>query len=176
MAAANTYTQVPGGSVTVGTATTSVTFSSIPATYTDLVLVMQPAANVDDENVGIRFNGDTSSNYSYTRVGANNTSGTFSSNRSGSFSRINTTEASGTSTNLGNLIIVAHIMNYANTTTYKTVIARSGQQGGTYNGVELFAGTWRATPAAINSVTVMQGGTRTFSTGSTFNLYGITAA
>ena len=175
MAAGNTYTQVPGGSVTVGTATATVVFSSIPATYTDLILVMQPAANVDDENVGIRFNGDTASNYSYTRVGANNTAGSTSSNRSGSFSRINTTEASGTSTNLGNLVIVAHIMNYANATTYKTAIARSGQQGGTYNGVEAFVGTWRNT-AAINSVTVMQGGARTFSTGSTFNLYGITAA
>jgi len=175
MAAANTYTQVPGGSITVGTATASVTFSSIPATYTDLVLVMQPAANVDDENVGIRFNGDTASNYSYTRLGANNTAGSFSSNRSGSFSRINTTEATGTSTNLGNLVIVAQIMNYANTNVYKSVIARSGQLGGTYNGIELFAGRWINT-AAINSITVMQGGARTFSTGSTFNLYGITAA
>jgi hypothetical protein len=175
MAAANTYTQIPGGSVTVGTATATVVFSSIPATYTDLILVMQPAADVDDQNVGIRFNGDTGSNYSYTRMGANNTAGSTSSSRSGSFSRINTTDATGTSTNLGNLLIVAHIMNYANATTYKTAIARSGQQGGTYNGTEMFVGTWRNT-AAINSVTVMQGSTRTFSTGSTFNLYGITAA
>jgi hypothetical protein len=173
MAAGNTYTQI--ASTTVGTASATVVFSSIPATYTDLVLIMQPAANVDDENVGIRFNGDTGSNYSYTRMGANNTAGSTSSNRVSSFTRINTTEATGTSTVLGNLVITAHIMNYANTTTYKTALARSGQQGGTYNGVEAFVGLWRNT-AAIDSVTVMQGGTRTFSTGSTFNLYGITAA
>jgi hypothetical protein len=173
MAAGNTYTQI--ASITVGTASATVVFSSIPATYTDLILVMQPAANVDDENIGLRFNGDTGSNYSYTRIGANATAGTFSSSRVSNFTRINTTEATGTSTNLGNLVITAHIMNYANATTYKTALARSGQQGGTYNGVEEFVGLWRNT-AAINSVTVMQGGTRTFSTGSTFNLYGVTAA
>jgi len=173
MPAANTYT--PIASTTVDTASATVVFSSIPQTYTDLVLVMQPAANVGDENVGIQFNGDTAGNYSYTRLGANNTAGTFSSNRVSGFSRINTTEATGTSTTLGNLVITANIYNYINTTTYKTVLARSGQQGGTYNGVELFTGLWRNT-AAITSVTVMQGGGRTFSTGSTFSLYGILAA
>ena len=174
MAAANTYTQI--ASTTLDAQSTEVVFSSIPSTYTDLILVMQPSANIDDENIGLRFNGDTSGNYSYQRIGANNTAGTYSASRVGNFSRINTTEATGTSTTLGNLLVTAHIMNYANTTTYKTVIARSGQQGGTYNGVELFVGAWRATPAAINSVTIMQGSTRVFQSGSTFNLYGVTAA
>jgi hypothetical protein len=175
MAAGNTYTQVPGGSITLSAQATTVDFTSIPATYTDLILVMQPSANIDDENIGLRFNGDTASNYSYTRLGANNTAGSVSSNRSGSFSRINTTEATGTSASLGKLLIVAHIMNYANTNVYKSVLARSGQQGGSYNGVEIFSGRWVNT-AAINSITVMQGSSRVFQSGSTFNLYGITAA
>ena len=173
MAAGNTYTQI--ASTTLGAQSATVVFSSIPSTYTDLILIMQPSANIDDENIGLRFNGDTGSNYSYTRIGANNTAGTYSSSRQSNFTRINTTEATGTSTTLGNLIVIAHIMNYANSTTYKTALARSGQQGGTYNGVELFAGLWRNT-AAINSVTVMQGSTRVFQPGSTFNLYGVTAA
>lgn len=173
MPAGMTYT--PLATNTLTTSSTTVTFSSIPQTYTDLVLVMQPAADVGDENVGIRFNGDTGANYSYTRVGANNTAGSYSSNRVTGFTRINTIEAAGTSPNLGNLIIVSNIMNYANSTTYKTALNRSGQVGGTYNGVEIFAGLWRNT-AAITSITVMQGGTRTFLAGSTFTLYGILAA
>jgi len=173
MAAGMTYTPLATNKLTANS--TTVTFSSIPQTYTDLVLVMQPAADVGDENVGIRFNGDTGANYSYTRLGANNTAGSVSSNRVSNFTRINTTEAAGTSPNLGNLIIIANIMNYANATTYKTAINRSGQVGGTYNGAEIFAGLWRNT-AAINSITVMQGGTRTFLSGSTFTLYGILAA
>jgi len=174
MAAANTYT--PIASTTVDTASATIVFSSIPATYTDLVLVMQPGADVGDENIGLRFNDDTSGNYSYQRIGANNTAGTYNASRQNNFTRINTTEATGTGPTLGKLVITAHIMNYTNTTTYKIVLARSGQVGGTYNGVELFTGAWRATPAAINSITIMQGGARTFSTGSTFNLYGILAA
>ncbi len=173
MPAGMTYT--PLARTTLTASSTTVVFSSIPQTYTDLVLVMQPAADVGDENVGIRFNGDTGSNYSYTRLGANNTAGSTSSNRSNSFTRINTTEASGTSPNLGNLVITSNIMNYANTTTYKNAINHGSQVGGTYNGVEIFAGTWRNT-AAITSITIMQGGTRTFIAGSTFNLYGILAA
>lgn len=173
MPAGMTYT--PLARTTLTTSSTTVTFSSIPQTYTDLVLVMQPSSDVGDENVGIRFNGDTGGNYSYTRIGANNTAGSISSNRLTNFSRINTTEATGTSTNLGNLVILSNIMNYANTATYKTALNRSGQQGGTYNGVELFAGLWRNT-AAITSITVMQGSTRTFLAGSTFTLYGILAA
>jgi hypothetical protein len=173
MAAGMTYTPIATNTLTSSSAT--VTFSSIPQTYTDLVLVMQPAANADDENIGIRFNGVASGVYSYTRIGANNTAGTFNSSRVTGFSRINTTEATGTSTNLGNLVIVVNINNYTNTTTYKTLLARSGQQGGTYNGVEFFVGLWPST-AAITSVTAMQGGTRTFSVGSAFTLYGILAA
>ena len=173
MPAANTYTQI--ASTTLGAQAATVVFSSIPATYTDLILVMQPSANIDDENIGLRFNGDTGANYSYTRLGANNSAGSYSSNRVTSFTRINTTEATGTSTSLGKLLIVANIMNYANSTTYKNAIARSNQQGGTYNGVELFSGLWRNT-AAITSVTVMQGSSRVFQPGSTFNLYGVTAA
>lgn len=173
MATGMTYTPLANTVLTSSSAT--VTFSSIPQTYTDLILVMQPAANVDDNNVGIQFNGVTSGVYSYTRMGANNTSGTYSSNRVTAFSRINTTEATGTSTQLGNLVIVAHINNYTNTTTHKSLIARSGQQGGTYNGVEFFIGLWPNT-AAITSITAMQGGSRTFSAGSAFTLYGIAAA
>jgi hypothetical protein len=69
---------------------------------------MQPAADVGDENVGIRFNGDTGTTYSYTRMGANNTVGSQTSSRQSSFSRINTTDAIGTSPTLGNLRIVVN--------------------------------------------------------------------
>jgi hypothetical protein len=173
MPAGMTYT--PLARTTLVDAQATVVFSSIAQTYTDLVLVMQPTSNGGDENVGIRFNGDTGANYSYTRMGQNNTTSSVTSNRSASFTRINATEASGTSTNLGNLVIVSNIFNYANATTFKTVLNRSNSLGALYNGIELFAGSWRNTNA-INSITVMQGGTRTFLAGSTFTLYGILAA
>ena len=65
---------------------------------------------------------------------------------------------------------IVHFMNYANTTTYKTVLTRSNNAS---RAVETLVSTWRST-AAINSIEYYASGN--FDTGSTFNLYGITAA
>lgn len=172
MPAGNTYEAIATQTVT-GSAAATVTFSSIPSTYTDLVLVMQPAAGFETENVGIRFNSDTGNNYSYTKLTGNGSTAT--STRATNFSRINMCDSIGTTTTLGNLTIICNIMNYANSTTNKTTLSRSNQATGTYPGVETMVGLWRNT-AAITSVTAMQSGSATFSIGSTFSLYGIASA
>jgi hypothetical protein len=169
---ATTYVPVVP-SQTLSSASATVTFSSIPATYTDLVLVMTPAANIDSQNVQIQFNGDTGSNYSYVGLKGNGT--TAGVTRGTSLTAINLTDAIGTTTVLNGQIIICNIMNYANTTTFKTVINKSVSNSGTYNGVELMTGLWRST-AAINSIVIKQGSTPTFSAGSTFTLYGVASA
>ena len=58
-----TYT--PIASITVGTAVPSVTFSSIPQTYTDLILIYNGSSGI--VNLPVRFNGDSGNNYSYVR-------------------------------------------------------------------------------------------------------------
>ena len=50
-----------------GTSTSTVTFSSIPQTYTDLVLVSAITQSADVSNY-LRFNSDTGTNYSRTRL------------------------------------------------------------------------------------------------------------
>ena len=168
MAAGNTYTQVPGGSVTLGSAASSVTFSSIAGTYTDLVLVMTSTPTSGIPEVFVQVNGDTGSNYSSTVV--TGSGGTASSARqtSTTSSRIGYNAVSG-GTNAQNAIV--NFMNYANTTTYKTFISRGNNAN---YGTDATVGLWRST-AAINSVTVLLASS-TFIAGSTFNLYGITAA
>jgi len=163
MAAANTYTQI--ASTTLGSAAASVTFSSIAATYTDLVLVINPTMAVNAD-VTVIFNGDTANNYSSTYLSGNGTSA--ASSRFSTMPKIYLD-----SINTGTTIVQynTNIMNYANTTTYKTVLSR---YGGTTKGVEAVVGLWRST-AAITSMTITGDGAN-FSTGSTFNLYGITAA
>ena len=149
---------------TLGSATATVTFSSIPQTYTDLVLVLQGASSVDD-TIMMQFNSDTGSNYSWTQIGADVGSGVFSSRASSVASiRIgygNTSQGSH----------IAQIMNYSNATTYKTNMSRSNKAA---SDVRAIVGLWRNT-AAITSVTVIQTG-GSFSTGFTFSLYGIKAA
>ena len=63
---ANTYTLI--SSNVLSSSAASVTFSSIPATYTDLVLRWSARNTGAGENAQIRFNADSASNYSRTNL------------------------------------------------------------------------------------------------------------
>lgn len=149
---------------TLGSATSTVTFSSIPQTYTDLVLIIMGNAG-GATSASMRFNSDSGTNYSNTYVQGDGSSvGNFrdvnvTSNWAGSF--YSTTTPS---------ISRHNIMNYANATTFKSSIIR-GDYGIGFTVVA--AQVWRST-AAITSITLATGAN--FSTGTTFSLYGIKAA
>jgi hypothetical protein len=173
MAAGATFE--PIATTTLGSAAASVTFSSIPSTYTDLVLVCEGyMATQDGSVVRIQFNSDTGNNYSSTYVGGNGSTASSSryTNVPGIYATTGLIGWSTTSSNRGNTI--SHIMNYTNTTTYKTVLDRSNLTAGSYPGSAADVGLWRST-AAITSIKVDTNG-GTFASGSTFTLYGIAAA
>jgi hypothetical protein len=165
MPAGNTYT--PIATQTLGSAAASVTFSSISGAYTDLVLVLNGKyASTSDSSPSLQFNGDTSTNYSET--GLNGDGSTASSFRE---SNISSMTAGSMSADQSTSIF--NIMNYSNTTTYKTVISRGNNT--TYR-VRAYVGLWRST-SAINSITVLANASGiNFATGSTFSLYGIASA
>lgn len=160
-----TNTYVALATQTLGSATASVTFSSIPQGYTDLVLII--TGTVSSEGA-VRFqcNGDTATNYSTTLLygnGSSALSGRAANQNFGAVGRIGTV--------VSNSII--HFMNYSNTTTNKTVISR----GNTSNlFVTAQATLWRATPAAITSIVLTPENAANWDSGSTFSLYGIAAS
>jgi hypothetical protein len=123
----------------------------------------------------IRFNGDTGTNYSYTEIFARNTGGgdTAVSSRASNIDGIKT--ISNTSAAFSPNIF--QILNYANTTTYKTALNRGSGANGTTNvdGTQELVGMWRNT-AAITSITIYAGSGNNIVTGSTFTLYGIKSA
>ena len=163
--AAVTYTPIQTQTIS-GSSTTSVTFSSVPGTYKDLVVVMSVAPNAAGSNFELTFNSDTGNNYSRTSLSGNGTSA--SSSRESSYSSFRFLSTSNTA-NLFSLATL-QIMNYANTTTYKSLINRNNQDGGSEVGVQV--GLWRST-AAITTVTLSHG--NALRAGSTFTLYGIGA-
>jgi hypothetical protein len=166
MAAGSTYT--PIATQTLGSSTSTVTFSSIPSTYTDLVLVMQSGTTPSNDDIGMRFNNDSGTNYSSTAV--NGSSGVYS-DRSSNASSIQIDYRAFDTTNL-NRISSINIQNYSNTTTYKTSIIRNSNAS---IGVEATVGLWRST-SAITRVDLYGIGGNSFATGSTFTLYGIASA
>jgi hypothetical protein len=164
----STYTKI--ATTTLSSNAASVTFSSIPATYTDLVLVMNYFSTASEWPM-IQFNSDTANNYSFTEMYGNGSSpaSVRQSNVAGIWVGYGAYSPAG-STNPGSIII--NIQNYANATTYKTTVSRSNST----NGVEATVGSWRATPAAINTIVLKHQTATTYISGSTFTLYGILAA
>jgi hypothetical protein len=162
---AQTYT--PIATTTLGSSVATYTFSSIPSTYTDLVFVVNMGATAAFQDMTVIFNGDTAANYSFTRVGGNGS--TTASARSTGASNIRL-DGNGPDTVITSTYLI-NVMNYANTTTYKTLVDKFSRASG---GVEATAGMWRST-AAITSVTFgMTSGS--LLAGSIFTLYGILAA
>ena len=163
---ASTYT--PIATTTLGSAVNSVTFSSIASTYTDLVLVITYQSSVNCV-ANITFNNDTATNYSTTLLNGNGT--TAASTRGSNETSIGTVWT-GASFNgkLGQVMV--QVMNYANTTTYKTAINRASSAGGEATAT---VGLWRST-SAINRIDITGTISANFAIGSTFTLYGIKAA
>lgn len=171
MAAGKTYEPI---ATTTGTgSSTQITFTSIPQTYTDLILVCSDI-NVQTVNVGMRFTNDSGSNYSRTVTFADQSGG------AQSFRNSNQTQAYTTYRDLASstdklVFAVTHIMNYTSTTTNKTFLTRLSTVGGVGPiTTMMIAGLWRNT-SAINKIDIFSE-LANFSTTCKFTLYGIAAA
>ena len=167
MPAGSTYT--PIATTTLGSDVATYTFSSIPSTYTDLVLVMSVRTVNAASAIYCQLNSDTGTNYSNTQLLGNGSIANSSRQSSVNKMRIGNYIPSATST-FG--VLIANFQNYANTTTYKTVISRAGSADG---GLVAEACLWRST-AAISSILLGEEGAGNLRAGSTFTLYGIASA
>lgn len=169
MAAGATYEPIT--TTTLGSAQTSVTFSSISGSYTDLVLIANFGTSAIDY-VQIVLNSDTTvSNYSGTYILGGGTSAATGryTGANGAYWLGGSTQ---TSTTTGESIGKYMFLNYSNTTTFKTVLQRADTPS---TGIGSMVGLWRNT-AAITSIKFQIVNGQTINSGSTFTLYGISAA
>lgn len=168
---ATTYT--PIATTTLGSAAT-ITFSSIPATYTDLKLVIVGGTTraTTSDTIRVQCNSDTGANYSSTYILGNGTAASSGRNSSSTNLFVEGIRLVGTTYGL-NSMLTLDFMNYSNTTTYKTVIGRSNlpEQYGTTAAV----GLWRST-SAISSIYLQGDTVANFAIGTMATLYGIKAA
>jgi hypothetical protein len=167
---ASTYT--PIATTTLGSAQATVTFSSIPSTYTDLILVSSARVTgaVDSDDILVTLNSDTGTNYSATYLNGNGTSATSGRNTStskGYWLYVVGANAAASTFSLD----IMNLNNYSNSSTYKTMISRCANN---LNGAAARAGLWRST-SAITSI-ALNCSNSNIATGSTFTLYGIAAA
>lgn len=162
MAAGSTYT--PIATTTLGSAASSVSFTSISGSYTDIEIKFAGAITTGFDAIGLQFNGDTGTTYSRVYMAGNGSTASSSLNANQSTIQIGIM-----GTEQSNSLFC--IQNYSNTTTYKTALARGNASA---NATRAGVGTWRST-AAITRIDLIAGSS-TFIAGSTFTLYGIAAA
>ena len=155
------------GNTTLATASSTVTFSSIPGGYKDLVLVVNAATTSNYSGASFRLNGDTGTNYSAVRASGDGSSAS-STSASASAAGYLTFNAAAPTTEANN--IVAEFLDFSATNKHKTVLVRSGSTSGAAPGVEMIANRW-ANTAAITTLLVFTGSS--FAAGSTFRLLGV---
>ena len=161
-----TATYIPIATQTLSSAAASITFSSIPGTYTDLRLVLT-CTTTAGANIFLQFNGDTATNYSATYLYGGGTSA--GSSYDVSVAQIYLTDASSTNTTVPSIRTV-DIMSYAGSTSKAMLKTESGDYNGSGT-VAVAIGLWRST-AAITSMLITASGT-TFATGTIATLWGI---
>jgi len=160
--------------VTVGSGgASSVTFSSIPSTYTHLQIrgIGRAANSVTDENFVLQLNSDTGANYSLHNIYG--TGSSVGANATINFTASYFARTSGASSGASMFgAVVADILDYANTNKYKTLRSLSGhdQNGSGY--VTLMSGNWRST-SAVTTVTIKNETGLNIAEYSSFALYGI---
>jgi hypothetical protein len=168
-----TYIKIASNTVGAGGAA-SVTFSSIPSTYTDLVIKVSARCSVGGAfyNLVIAFNG-SSANYTLRWLGdAGGSAVSYTQAAFGSNHLFYIAGDGATANTFANGEI--YIPNYAGS-NYKSVSADGANENNSttiYQGIS--TGLWSST-AAITSLTFTCGGAN-FNQYSTFTLYGISNA
>jgi hypothetical protein len=160
-----TYTQIATANASGSSSTLS--FTAIPSTYTDLVIKLSSRTNASNltEAINVYFNSDTAANYSYIRLLGSGSGA--SSDTGGVFTNGNTT----TSNTFGNLEI--YIPNYTASTKKSMSVDIVTETNATTIYAALVAGLWTGT-AAITRIDLTISGT--FLTNSNAYLYGVSNA
>lgn len=164
--------------VTVGSGgSSSVTFSSIPSTYTDLQIraIARNTGTGTDTFTALRFNGTGGSTFQYAThyligTGSAVVSGANAPSVTDIFSMVTWGSGSSMNSNVFSAGII-DILDYASTSKNKTVRTLTGVDGNGIGQVDLTSGFWNNTNAVNQIELLPQSGS--FGQYSKFALYGI---
>lgn len=146
---------------------TSIDLTSIPSTFTDLVLLLSARASGSDGTLAMTFNGVTTG-YSYRWLYADGSTPGSNSGSTYYFGRIS--NSSNTASTFANQIIT--IPNYSGAANKTLTADAVSENNGTSALQTLIAGSW-ANTAAITSISMTVPFGTSFAQHSTASLYGI---
>ena len=148
-----------------GASTTTITMSSLPSTFTDLVVVSNVLYSANNgDYMSWRINGAAGNAYSNTVMTGNGTAAS-----AGNVTNDNKVAFYSSSTS-NYVPVITNFMDYTNATTFKTFLIRTSNAAA---GVEARLGLYRST-AAITSISLFFGAA-SIAAGTNIKLYGIQA-
>lgn len=158
-------------SVTVGSGgTATVTFSSIPSTYTHLeVRALYGTSSATSSNL-LRLNNDTGSNYARHYIVGSGSAASASAAATQTAGWFSDWGPGGVTTSPG--AAVMQILDYTNTNKYKTVRILNGYDGNGSGYIGLYSALWQST-TAVNRIDILAPTSGTITQYSSFALYGI---
>ena len=158
-----TSTYVALATETLSGTATNVTFSSIPATYRDLILVIDGTASASNTTVIFRLNGDTGSNYSYVWM--------YGTGSGSPVSNAGTDDglAGGALSNTQSSITM-QLFDYSATDKHKSALIRRDMPS---SFVLQSASRWANTDAVTSITAYVDSPGETLQIGTTLSLYGI---
>ena len=168
---ATTYDKI--ATTTLGSASSTITFSSIAASWTDLrlVFVYKDTTN-STQNTYMTFNSDTGTNYSVTEIRGNGSAASSYNLPNYNGALINAFSIGASSTYLE--LDTVDIFSYCGS-TYKSFLISSNLDENGSGVVQNAVGLWRST-SAITSLTLQLGSVALYAIGTTATLYGIKSA
>jgi hypothetical protein len=164
-------------SKTLGTAQASIEFTSIPQTFTDLVVLFSTRGNGSSNgNNGIQFNGVATNQSGRFLYGGGSSAASFTISTSGNqniFGYGNNTNQTANTFSSGQF----YIPNYTGATNKSVGVESAGENNGTNVSMNIAAGLWSSTAAITSLTLVPTNGSDlpegTFVAGSIVSLYGI---
>jgi hypothetical protein len=157
------------GSFNVSSATSSVTFSSIPQTYQHLQIRFSVLGSSNNDDFQMQFNGITaSSNYSWKEFRGNGTTATIGSGINQSFMYVASNSGDSSYPTVG----IIDIHDYTNTNKAKTVRIFEGNSKNATGTMSLWASSYFGTTNAVSSIKLYHAASN-INPNSVISLYGI---
>ncbi len=170
---ATTYTLI--SSNVLSSSAASVTFSSIPATYTDLVIRLSTrsttASNIS--GIDITLNGNVTSIYSYTKLQGNGATASSTNSSAGAPLTVNWINGATSTSNTFSKSVL-YFPNYTGTVA-KPISWSNAQENNITTAYLNATATLANLTSAITTILLADNGGGSFASGSSFYLYGISS-
>lgn len=173
-ASTNSYESIATATGTGSSGT--ITFSSIPATYSHLQIrcIARTDTGFSTDYIQFRFNSDTGSNYTYHGIEGDGSAASAFGGTSQTIGLDTNITGGGAASNIIGTAII-DILDYGNTSKYKTVRTIGGQDSNGSGQIRFMSNLWLST-SAINRIDLTSYRSANWTTQTVFALYGIKGA